>query len=55
METFSFKSKFLHWSIAIMLFTQIPLAWYMTDLPLGPDKFVKYGWHKQIFSFTEPQ
>jgi cytochrome b561 len=31
-----------------MLFTQIPLAWYMTDLPLGPDKFVKYGWHKSL-------
>jgi cytochrome b561 len=48
METFSTPAKFLHWSIALMLLIQIPLAWYMIDLPLGPDKFEKYALHKSF-------
>ena len=48
MEKFSFTTRLLHWSIAALLLIQIPLAWYMTDLPLGPDKFEKYALHKSF-------
>jgi len=48
MEKFSFTTRLLHWAIAAFLLIQIPLAWYMTDLPLGPDKFAKYALHKSF-------
>jgi cytochrome b561 len=48
MEKFSFTTRLLHWAIAAFLLVQIPLAWYMTDLPLGPDMFAKYALHKSL-------
>ena len=48
MDKFSLPARFIHWSIAILLCVQIPLAWYMTDLPLGPDKFENYALHKSL-------
>ena len=48
MEKFSFTARALHWSIAALLLIQIPLAWYMIDLPLSPDKFAKYALHKSF-------
>ena len=48
MEKFSLPARWLHWSIAGLLLLQIPLAWYMVDLPLGPDKLEKYTWHKSL-------
>ena len=48
MEKFSFTTRLLHWAIDAFLLIQIPLAWYMTDLPLGPDKFEKYALHKSF-------
>ena len=40
--------KFFHWTIAALLLVQIPLAWYMIELPLGPDKLGKYVLHKSM-------
>jgi len=48
MEKFSFTTRLLHWAIAAFLLIQIPLAWYMTDLPMGTDKFAKYALHKSF-------
>jgi len=48
MDKFSLPARTLHWSIALLLLFQIPLAWYMTDLPLGPAKFENYALHKSI-------
>ena len=48
MEKFSLPARLLHWSIAGLLLIQIPLAWYMTDLPLGPELFEKYALHKSL-------
>lgn len=50
MEKFSFTTRLLHWTITAFLLIQIPLAWYMIDLPLGPDKFAKYALHKSFGS-----
>jgi len=48
MEQFSFATRFFHWSIAALLLVQIPLAWYMIDLPFSPDKLSNYALHKSF-------
>jgi cytochrome b561 len=45
---FGWLSQSFHWSIALVLLGQIPLAWYMIDLPLSPDKLGTYALHKSI-------
>ena len=41
-------AKAFHWVIAALLLFQIPLAFYMEDQPLGPDKLGNYATHKSI-------
>ncbi len=49
-------ARSFHWLIALLLLLQIPLAFYMVDQPLGPDKLGNYATHKSvgllIFSVT---
>ncbi len=37
-----------HWVVAALLLLQVPLAFYMVDQPLGPDKLGNYATHKSI-------
>jgi len=46
-NTFGTGRKFFHWVIAGVLLIQIPLAWYMVDLPLA-EKAGPYNLHKSI-------
>ena len=39
-------AKSLHWLMAILLFGLLALGFYMSDLPLSPDKLKFYSWHK---------
>lgn len=41
-------ARTFHWGIAGLLLLQVPLAFYMTDQPLGPDKLGNYATHKSI-------
>jgi cytochrome b561 len=41
-------ARIFHWAVAGLLLFQIPLAWIMTDQPLGPDKLGNYALHKSI-------
>lgn len=41
-------ARAFHWAVAALLLFQIPLAWIMTDQPLGPDKLGNYALHKSI-------
>lgn len=41
-------ARAFHWTIAGLLLLQIPLAFYMVDQPVGPDKFSNYATHKSI-------
>lgn len=41
-------ARSFHWLIAVLLVLQIPLAFYMVDQPLGPDKLGSYATHKSI-------
>ncbi len=41
-------ARAFHWLIALLLVLQIPLAFYMVDQPLGPDKLGNYATHKSI-------
>jgi cytochrome b561 len=36
----------LHWLMALMIFGLLALGFYMSDLPLSPDKLQYYAWHK---------
>ena len=38
----------LHWLIAALVFTMFGLGWYMSDLPLGQQKFDLYQLHKSL-------
>ena len=38
----------LHWTIAALILTQIPLGWRMSDLPFGNAKFELFQLHKSI-------
>lgn len=46
-NTFDSGRKFFHWAIAALLLLQIPMAWYMVDLPLA-DKAGPYNLHKSL-------
>jgi len=39
-------AKGLHWLMALMLFGLLALGFYMSDLPLSPEKLQYYSWHK---------
>jgi len=41
-------ARTFHWLIAALLLLQIPLAFFMVDQPLGPDKLGNYATHKSI-------
>jgi cytochrome b561 len=47
-HTYGLLARIIHWTIAGLLLLQIPLAFYMVDLPLGPDKLSKYATHKSL-------
>ncbi|EIJ44219.1 cytochrome B561 [Beggiatoa alba B18LD] len=38
----------LHWLIALLLFGLLGLGFYMSNLPLSPEKLQLYSWHKWI-------
>ena len=43
---YSATAKALHWGIALLIFAQLGLGVYMTDLELSPTKLQIYAWHK---------
>ena len=47
-HTYGSIARTFHWLIGVLLLLQIPLAFYMVDLPLGPDKLGKYATHKSL-------
>lgn len=38
----------LHWLMALLILSALPLGLYMADLPLSPHKLQLYAWHKWI-------
>lgn len=38
----------LHWLMAALILTALPLGLYMHDLPLSPHKLQLYAWHKWL-------
>jgi len=39
-------AKGLHWLMALMMVGLLALGFYMSDLPLSPEKLQLYSWHK---------
>ncbi len=47
-HTYGQLARAFHWTIAGLLLVQIPLALYMVDQTIGPDKFSNYATHKSL-------
>jgi cytochrome b561 len=45
---YSNLARAFHWSIAVLILCQVPLAYYMMDLPLGIPKLETYALHKSL-------
>ncbi|MEO0422731.1 MAG: cytochrome b [Pseudomonadota bacterium] len=41
-------SRLFHWGVAALILLQIPLAYQMMAMDLGPDKFSAYALHKSL-------
>ena len=47
-DRFGGVAKLLHWTMAILLIGMLALGIYMHELPLSPEKFELYAWHKSF-------
>lgn len=47
-DGYGWPAKTLHWLTALAIVGMFPFAWWMTDLPLGPQKLEMYGLHKSV-------
>ncbi len=45
---YGLPAQAFHWGIVLLLMILFPLGWYMTDLPLGLEKFEAYQLHKSL-------
>ena len=45
---FGVFAKLLHWSMGILLIGMLAVGVYMHELPISPDKFTLYAWHKSF-------
>lgn len=45
-STYTGTAKILHWLMSLLLFSMLALGFYMSDLPLSPQKLQLYSWHK---------
>ena len=46
MQTYNGIAKTLHWLVFALMSGAFVIGFYMTDLPLGPQKLQLYSWHK---------
>ena len=44
--TYTPVAKTLHWLLAVLVLGLLAFGFWMTDLPLSPDKLTYYSWHK---------
>lgn len=45
---YGLTAKGLHWGMAVLLAVLFGMAWYMTELPKGPDRVWWFGLHKSL-------
>ena len=45
-QRYTFVARSLHWLMALIIFGLLALGFYMSDLPLSPEKLQFYSWHK---------
>ncbi|MSP43828.1 MAG: hypothetical protein EXR08_10795 [Alphaproteobacteria bacterium] len=41
-------SRLFHWGVALLVFVQLPLGWYMSDLPLSMERYRYVELHKSL-------
>lgn len=47
-RTYNRPAVVLHWLLALMIFSALPLGFYMHNLPLSPGKLQLYSYHKWL-------
>lgn len=47
-EQFGWGAIILHWVMALLMIGMVVIGLYMTNLPVSPEKFKFYGWHKEF-------
>lgn len=47
-DRYGLISKIFHWLMACLVIGMLTVGLYMVTLPLSPQKFKFYGWHKEI-------
>jgi cytochrome b561 len=47
-DRYGLPAQLFHWLVAGLILFQVPLAYYMIDLPLSPAKLESYALHKSI-------
>jgi cytochrome b561 len=47
-ERYTSLAVLLHWAVAVLVFFQLGLGSYMTDLPKGPDRSAYFALHKSV-------
>ena len=47
-QRYGYLAQSFHWGIAALVVLLFGLAWYMDDLPLGPEKSKFYNLHKSL-------
>ncbi len=45
---FGLVAIFFHWVMAMIIIGLVALGLYMTSIPVSPQKFKYYGWHKEF-------
>ncbi|MGH8570801.1 MAG: cytochrome b [Gammaproteobacteria bacterium] len=47
-ERYTSLAVLMHWAVAMLVFFQLGLGWYMEGLPKGPDRSAYFALHKSI-------
>jgi len=47
-ERFGWGAIILHWVMALLIIGMVAIGLYMTNIPVSPEKFKFYGWHKEF-------
>lgn len=47
-ERYTSLAILVHWAVAVLVFVQLGLGWYMEGLPKGPDRSAYFALHKSV-------
>jgi len=51
-QQYGLIARLFHWGVALLVFVQLPLGWYMSDLPSGMERYQYVELHKSLGLLT---